>query len=1376
VATGSGWAAAQAAADAAVLAVKLLVGKDPGLPPGMGVLVGPPVPNVLIGGFPCPPIGEMAVGGLMRALSAARRALRNFRSSRRGNASCANGTHPVYLVTGENFDAYVDFVSDGLFRWERHYTTARHRQDGPLGFGHRHLYQRSLEVRLHRARYTDWDGEVFEFPRFARGSDTVRSNGYVLRRLGPGRYRVLSRTEPAMDFEGGAFDGALPLRRLTTADAEVELTYDDLGRLAAMTERRRDARAETRYELRYDRGGHITSLLEAPAGGAEPIVRATYAYSRAGALIEAQDALGGRWRYELDWFHRMVKQTDPRGYAYTFKYDTHSRCVWASGEDGLWWAEVQYFPGKRLTRYTEGERATWEFHYDHDGFVTKVVDPYGAETKRVRDAEGKIVREVDSGGRALRWRYDANGAHDARVDRFGHEHPPEREQARMANPLARALPATARARQFAGLAETLEPAVLGLMSSLLDMAPEALGDLAARTFRAPPSPGAPPPPRVVRDALGRRVREVDGQGLTRAWRRDETGNVVEYVDRDGRRDARRTTSWNLLGEKLSAAGQSIRYRYSSLEQVTDVIDPLGNLTRYDYDLKERLVRVHRLGRAREEYVFDAGDHLVEKRTGAGETLYTNAPHESHFVGLRRLASGGLHRFDYDDRGRVTEASTERHAVKVRYDEAGGRLSDLRDGRGVQRTRLGARAQVTRVLERYTLAEERRAHGAFLTAPDGTRTRLRFDGGGGALRECGNGTSELLQYDGEGRLAGRLAWRRASDGALVAWSTRYEYSAEGDRVAVVDSDRGTTRFAYDDAHRLAAEVTPDGRRLAYELDAADNLVSRPGLGRVEVGAGNLLVASARELFAYDARDHLAQRRDRVTGAVTRYVYDSFDMLVRVEATRGDGAAEEPWEYAYDGIGRRLWVRRGAYRREFYWDGDRLAAEVLPSGAVRVYQYAGVDALCPIAFTEYTDADAAPEAGRTLHVFSDPVGMPLHIEDERGRAVWWAVRVDPYGAVEVHPASEVEYNLRWPGHYFDPETGLHCNRHRAYDPALGPYLQCDPIGYRGSEVNLYGYCANPLVDVDVLGLTHENRPPRAAGSEDPHPRTDGEGPPHPTDGDPPPPRVPGAPPDDGPPRPRPVIDENIGRNLPPDEAARVMDQRTRAFAEDQAQQASQRTAARQSTEAEGARLRDQQRAAAGEVSDTGRRVGETSRNPDATDADRAAARQAHEDARTRRDAAQADVDAFNQRQRDAPAEPPLAGRPGAVYEPAYDPESGRMVVVGSGPEPASPAIERLPPDQSLTPSTAPGNCGMPRAAGVVVDGAPADGPRPTVQTTQGGYSFRNDGTVEHVNRCDNCGDIAARPGNQIETVGGLPDGVPADVPAGERTPLPRGGGGS
>jgi len=39
--------------------------------------------------------------------------------------------------------------------------------------------------------------------------------------------------------------------------------------------------------------------------------------------------------------------------------------------------------------------------------------------------------------------------------------------------------------------------------------------------------------------------------------------------------------------------------------------------------------------------------------------------------------------------------------------------------------------------------------------------------------------------------------------------------------------------------------------------------------------------------------------------------------------------------------------------------------------------------------------------------------------------------------------VKNNFRFPGQYYDEETGLHYNNHRYYDPATGRYLTPDPI---------------------------------------------------------------------------------------------------------------------------------------------------------------------------------------------------------------------------------------------------------------------------------------------------------------------------------------------
>ena len=64
--------------------------------------------------------------------------------------------------------------------------------------------------------------------------------------------------------------------------------------------------------------------------------------------------------------------------------------------------------------------------------------------------------------------------------------------------------------------------------------------------------------------------------------------------------------------------------------------------------------------------------------------------------------------------------------------------------------------------------------------------------------------------------------------------------------------------------------------------------------------------------------------------------------------------------------------------------------------------------------------------------------------------------------------MEVNLRFPGQYYDAETGQHQNWHRSYDPTSGRYGQPDPAGI-GDGLNTYSYVSgDPINYFDFTGL--------------------------------------------------------------------------------------------------------------------------------------------------------------------------------------------------------------------------------------------------------------------------------------------------------------------
>ncbi len=91
-----------------------------------------------------------------------------------------------------------------------------------------------------------------------------------------------------------------------------------------------------------------------------------------------------------------------------------------------------------------------------------------------------------------------------------------------------------------------------------------------------------------------------------------------------------------------------------------------------------------------------------------------------------------------------------------------------------------------------------------------------------------------------------------------------------------------------------------------------------------------------------------------------------------------------------------------------------------------------------------AEAAVTHGKLYYVHTDHLGTPQVMTDENANIVWKAV-YDPFGKATI-TVNTVELNVRFPGQYYDQETGLHYNYFRYYDPETGRYLTSDPIGLR------------------------------------------------------------------------------------------------------------------------------------------------------------------------------------------------------------------------------------------------------------------------------------------------------------------------------------------
>ena len=230
--------------------------------------------------------------------------------------------------------------------------------------------------------------------------------------------------------------------------------------------------------------------------------------------------------------------------------------------------------------------------------------------------------------------------------------------------------------------------------------------------------------------------------------------------------------------------------------------------------------------------------------------------------------------------------------------------------------------------------------------------------------------------------------------------------------------------------------------------------------------NKLLGDDGYTYSYDNNGNLTSKVDKVSSATTTYQYDAEDRLTQVVTPT------DVIQYKYDGLGRRnVRILNGVVTRYVY-DQEDILFEFDENDQIKARYTHGPGIDEPISVDRDTDGDGVLDV--TYYYHKDGLGSITTITDTSGNVVQTYV-YDTFGKI-VQQTGSVENVYTYTGREWDAEAGLYYYRARYYDPTLGRFINGDPIGFAGGDVNFYVYVQNnPVNFVDPFGLITPDRIP-------------------------------------------------------------------------------------------------------------------------------------------------------------------------------------------------------------------------------------------------------------------------------------------------------------
>ena len=326
--------------------------------------------------------------------------------------------------------------------------------------------------------------------------------------------------------------------------------------------------------------------------------------------------------------------------------------------------------------------------------------------------------------------------------------------------------------------------------------------------------------------------------------------------------------------------------------------------------------------------------------------------------------------------------------------------------------VASRSMLAAARKHVTDHVTRAANDDFINGGSCTRTKYAYDN---ALRITGiaDGTNSNLSW-----MYGYDTLDRVNSANTPGQAISFTYDSNGNRLTQGGSATETLNIS--STSNILSTVS-GGLSRTYSYDAS----------------GNTLAFSGNSFTYNDAGRISATNNGTLT---TSYVYNAFGQ--RIKKSNSSATTYSMYDEAghllgeYDGSGNLI--------EEIVWMGDT------PVATVRIEA-------CGLSI---------------FYIHTDHLNTPRRITRRSTADIVWSWESDPFGSAgpNQNPSGlgTFAFNLRFPGQYYDSETGLNQNYFRDYDPSVGRYVESDPIGLKAG-INTYGYVrGSPVMHGDFFGL--------------------------------------------------------------------------------------------------------------------------------------------------------------------------------------------------------------------------------------------------------------------------------------------------------------------